>query len=195
MMNKALKHNWYWLLIGAVVATSLVCVGIGIRTNPTKKEKILFYISALEVNTSTLVKESKKAANDDIRLVRINHESVTSSENSRLFGLVYDSTDIYIYPESQLERTKPLSIKISEDNVKTLLPNAEGKEIKDECAIKIYDATTEEGCLKSIIDYRISDSQKENYYLSFFKSSLHIGELNNRSSDNALRIANYLLEL
>lgn len=194
-MNKAIKHNWYWFLIGAVVASTIVCGGIAIKASPTKKEKILFYISALEVNTSALVKESKEAANDDIRLVRINHESVTSSENSRLFGLVYDSTDIYIYPESQLERTTPLSAKISEDNVKTLLPNAEGKEIKEECAIKVYDATTDEGCLKSIIDYRINENQKENYYLSFFKSSLHIGALNNHSSDNALRIANYLLKL
>ena len=112
-MKKALEHNWYLFLISAVVASSIVCSGIAIKTSPTKKEKILFYISALDVNSSILVKESKNAANDDIRLVRINHESVTSSENSRLFGLVYDSTDIYIYPESQLERTTPLSIKIS----------------------------------------------------------------------------------
>ena len=194
-MNKTLRHNWYWFLIGTIAVSSIVCGGIAIKTSPTAKEKILFYISALEVDTSALVKESKEAANNDIRLVRINHESVASSENSRLFGLVYDSTDIYIYPESQLERTIPLSAKISEDNVKTFLPNAEEKEIKEECAIKVYDATTEEGCLKSIIDYRINENQKENYYLSFFKSSLHIGALNNHSSDNALRIANYLLKL
>ena len=194
-MKKALEHNWYLFLISAVVASSIVCSGIAIKTSPTKKEKILFYISALDVNSSILVKESKNAANDDLRLVRINHESVSSSENSRLFGLVYDSTDIYIYPESQLERTTPLSIKISEDDVETLLPNAASKEIKEQCAIKIYDATTEEGCLKDIIDYHISEKQKENYYLSFFKSSLHIGALNNCSSDSALKIANHLFSL
>ena len=189
-MNNIIKRNWHWFLIGVVATSALVCSGIAIRTSPTAKEKILFYISALSVDTSTLVKECKSVANDNIRQVRINHESVVASENSRLFGLVYDSTDIYIYPESQLERTIPLSANISEETINTSIPNAIGKELKNECAIKIYDADTEEGCLKSIIDYHTSDDKKENYYLSFFKSSQHIKE-----SNNALKIANYLLQL
>ena len=194
-MNKALEQNWHWFLIGAVVVSSIVCGGIAIKSSPTAKEKILFYISALEVDTSALVKESKAVADEDIRQVRINHESVLASENSRLFGMVYDSTDIYIYPESQLERTIPLSAHLDTTSIQTLIPNTGDKEITSECAIKIYDASTGEGCLKGIIDYHISDNENENYYLSFFKSSLHIGELNNRSSSSALKIANYLLEL
>lgn len=194
-MNSLLSRNWYFLLLGAVVATPIVCGGVAIRCNPTPSEKVLFYVSSLSVDTSKLVNESQSVSNEDIRQIRINHESVIASENSRMFGLVYDSTDIYIYPESQLERTTPLSVKLSEDNVKTLLPNAVSKEIKNECAIKIYDADSEEGCLKSIIDYHISDARKESYYLSFYKSSLHIGQLNNSQSNNALKIANHLLQL
>ena len=194
-MNSMISRNWYYLLLGAIVSTSIVCGGITIRCNPTASEKVLFYVSSLSVDTSKLVSESQNVSTEEIRQIRVNHETVIASENSRMFGLVYDSTDIYIYPESQLERTIPLSAKLSEDNVNTLLPNAINKELKNECAIKIYDASSEEGCLKSIIDYYISDARKENYYLSFYKSSLHIGELNNSQSNNALMIANHLLQL
>ena len=194
-MNSLVSRNWYYFLIGAIVSTSIVCGGIAIRCNPTSSEKVLFYISALNVDTSKLVNESQSVTSEDIRQIRINHENVIASENSRMFGLVYDSTDIYIYPESQLERTMPLSVKLSKDNVITLLPNAIDKEIKNECAIKIYDANSKQGCLKGIIDYHISEARKENYYLSFYKSSLHIGKLNNCVSNNALSIANHLLKL
>ena len=198
-MNKVIKNNWHWFLIGMVVTTALVSGGISIRCNPTKKEKILYYICASNVNTSTLVKESKKVTNDDIREVRINHESLKASKTSRLFGTVYDSTDIYIYPESQLERTIPLSKHFDEDTIKSLIPNIADKELyldnERYCAIKIYDATSGEGLLKNIIDYHISDDDAQNYYLSFYKSSIHIGKLNHSKSGNALKIVNHLLEL
>ena len=198
-MNKIIKNNWHWFLIGIVGTTALVCGGISIRCNPTKKEKILYYVCASSVNTSTLVKESKSVTDESIREVKINHESLKTSKTSRLFGTVYDSTDIYIYPESQLERTIPLSKHFYEDEITSLIPNVTGKELypdKDKyCAIKIYDATSGEGILKDIINYQISEEDSQNYYLSFYKSSIHIGKLNRSQSNNALKIVNHLLEL
>ena len=198
-MNNSLKRNWYWFLLGIIGASALVCGGIAIRTSPTTKEKILFYVSALKVDTSSLVKECKDVTDENIRQIRINHESVLASENSRLFGMVYDSTDIYIYPEFQLERTLPLSIHFNEETIDRFIPNALGKDLSaDEngyAAIKIYDCNSGEGILKSIIDYHIDDTNQQNYYLSFFKSSKHIGGLNSSSSNNAIKIVNHLLEL
>ena len=198
-MNKAIKNNWYWFVIGAFAITGVVCGGVAIRCNPTAKEKILYYVCAMDIDTSVLVKESKSVSSEDIRQIRVNHESVKSSENSRLFGMVYNSTDIYIYPESQLERTIPLCVGFNQDNINDLLPNASAKEKYEDngsyFAIKIYDSDSGEGALKDIIDYRISDEDKQDYYLSFPKTSKHIGLLNNCASDNALKIANHLLEL
>ena len=198
-MNKVIKSNWHWFLIGTLLTTGLVCGGIAIKCNPTAKEKILYYVCATSVNYSKIVSESKKVSSSEIREVRINQESLAVSQNSRLFGTVYDSTDIYIYPEVQLERTIPLSAHFSEEKLYSLIPNAEGKELyldgNKYCAIKVYDATTEEGVLKDYINYHISEENKQNYYLSFYKSSLHINGLNHSYSDNALKIVNRLLEL
>jgi len=198
-MIKRIKANWYWFLIGIMVTSVLVYIGISIRCKPTIRERIFYYIAASNVDTSTLVKESKSVCDEDIREIRINHENLKASSSSGLFGMVYSLTDIYIYPESQLERTIPLSTHFEKEEINNLLPNSEGKELYQDddkyCAIKIYDKNTEEGFLKEIIDYQISENEKEDYYLSFYRSSLHIGELNHQVSNNALKIVNHLLEL
>lgn len=200
-MNKVIKNNWHWFIIGAAVTSITTSVGISIRCSPSAKEKILYYICASKIEISKLVNETKGVCDPSIREIRVNHENFKESTESRLFGLVYDSTDIYIYPESQLGRTIPLSIHFDEGTIKSLIPNVAGKELyldTDEnkyCAIKVYDATSKEGVLKDLIDYHISDDNKQNYYLSFFKSSLHINGLRETYSSNALSIVNHLLEL
>lgn len=198
-MNKAIKDNWHYFLIGIAVTSTLVSIGISIRCKPSSGERIRYYICASNVDVSTLVKESKAACDETIREVKVNHENLEISKNSGLFGLVYDSSDIYIYPESQLERTIPLSAHFSKESIVLLVPNAEGKELyldgEQYCAIKVYDKNSEQGLLKDMIDYHINNDDKQDYYLSFYKSSLHIGELNSQQSNYSLKIVNHLLEL
>lgn len=192
-MKKLFRDNLHYFLIGIVLASLLVCFGISIKCKPKQSERIYYYICASSVDTSSLVKESKDASDEIIREVKVNHESLKQSENSRLFGMVYSLCDIYIYPESQLERTIPLSMHFAKDELISLIPNSTNKEmIYDEekcCAIKVYDAVNNTSYLTDFINFSLENSQ--NYYVSFYKSSLHIGQ----SSSSAAKIVNHLFDI
>jgi hypothetical protein len=197
-VNRSFKNNWHWFLIGAAITSLIVSIGVSIRCKPTSKERILYYICSSKVDTSALVKESKASSDDSIREIRINHESFNESSNSRLFGMVYSISDIFIYPESQLERTAPLSIHFAKEVFSSYVPNSTNKDFyfdkESYCAIKIYNSNTDEGLLNNLVDFK-SINPSEDYYLSLSKTSLHIGELNSCSSDNVLKVVNHLLEL
>ena len=58
--------------------------------------------------------------------------------------------------------------------------------------IKIYDKETKRGILNDVVVYDAED-ESEDYYLFFYKDSMHLGKLNSSVDDKAIQVINDLI--
>jgi len=199
-MNKkvALFLKPWPIYIFAIALTSfVVSMGISLKCKPTEREKIMVFAASGTIKVGDFVSESKSVTDDSIREIEVRHGYCNEDQTSIVFGQVYAYCDFYIFPESWVERIKPIALTFSESNIHEQIPNSASlpllKDGEDNIGLKIYDKDSKVGVMKSLITY--VEEKEEDYYIIFRNSSLHLSELNNSSSDNALKMVNKLLTL
>jgi len=194
--NKKVFKYWPIYLCSIAVVSFITCAGISIKCKPTEQEKVMLFAASGTINVSQLVKDAKSVTDDYIRDIEIQSGYANEDNTTRLLGMVYSFCDFYILPESWVKRIESITIKFSKTTINTEIPNSTNLTLLGEndtfYGIEIYNKTTKEGVMKSLISYQ-QERNEENYYILFRNSSLHIGNLNNKSSNNALKIVNQLI--
>jgi len=198
MVKKNFIKHWPLILAGVILTSFITCAGISIKCKPTEKEKVMVFAASGTIDVGTFVKECNSVKEEYIREIDVKHGYTNLDSTKTLFGMVYSYCDFYIFPESWTERIKPLALTFDEPTINSLIPNSTGLPLlndgENNYGIKIYDKVTGEGKMKSIIKYS-DEIDKENYYILFRKTSLHIKGFTDVFSDNALKMVNKILSL
>lgn len=192
-----LLTKWPIYLVGVIASSIVTCAGISIKCSPKLKESIYVFAPTYSFDVKSFVKTSLELT-DGIRQITVKHADPDSEEAIRTFGSYYSICDFYIMPESWLTRITPIALSFTDELIHSLLPNSSSYELYKEndtnLGIKIFDKNTNIGASTDIISYSSLNKEQEDYYLIFRQDSIHLGELNNSKSDNALRVVNNLLK-
>lgn len=191
--------KWPFFLLGVLVVSMVTSIGVATHCQPRNDERIYVFAPVYDCDTSAFVNECKKGADETIREVSIKHGIPGKDDTYRIFGAYYDSVDFYILPFSWVTKINSISAHYTKEKINELIPNSSDKALlhddKNFYGIKVYDAATDSGSMKSIFTYTAEGVEQEDYYLIFREASIHIKGLSKSGSDNALKIANHLLTI
>ena len=195
-----LLKRLYILFISAILTSVVFVILINVKTNPSKTERISFFIGASDCNTSSLKKEIVKNKPNKIKQINLNFNYVNSSTFSYVYNTVKSEMDFYILPYSFIKDGSD-SFYLNFANIKTsyineyLKSNLDFYEYNgDFKAIKVYDNEKEVGFASNFITY-VNDNYHDDYYLLCNYKSPNIGELNNSKTSFALDIIKTLINL
>lgn len=204
MKNKVsnLFKHWYLYLLGIGASIGLLFYVVGIRTKPGDTERIYYYVCSYGVNGNKLKEETEKVKTNEIREVMINFRDWNNEDDSyKLLSMVYDYFDIFIYPETMLKNFVNIAIYYSKEEINEYIPNSKNyplafDESKNQYyGIKIYDKETDKGICSDLFTFK-NDNKKQDFYISFAKTSYHNGKLKDScTSSNNFKVVDHLLGL
>ena len=147
-------------------------------TDAVPAKKVTVLVDTPAVDEVALAKKLKEDLPEGLRTVKVYPLSYMDFS----FGMS-DEGDIYILPESSMEKSVELLCPIEGSDGYVYDGNVYG--------LLIHEAGADTLCASDYITF----AADENYYLCFTKSSLHLGELNGSRDGAALEIAEKILAL
>lgn len=195
--NKIVK-NWPVFLFLIALTSGLFCYLTSQKTKPTRSEKIVGYVSALEVNNKEIVSSINQVKSDVIRKVEIKSNDVTKSDSVRYFDAISTSVDFYIIPETYMNVSYKRAIKYTIEEINEVIPYSVETTLYayegNNYGIKIYDKETKVGKLTNFITYN-NETFNENYYLVLSNSAKLIDMNKENDHGEVIKSINYLLSL
>ncbi|MBR6006230.1 MAG: hypothetical protein IK064_01235 [Clostridia bacterium] len=187
---KKILSNIHRYVLWALVSVFLWGWIFTLTSDTVRAKKVEVYSHTVSVDTAELSALLSEELPDGIRMVRAHNFDYTLFDNS-----ILSAADILILSESEIA-----------DYTASLCPIPSGENGFDFTGayekdgsvygLLIYDAAADRGAANACIDYVSPDSaDKQDFYLCFMNSSVHIGTLNDSPDDAALTVAKKLLSM
>lgn len=201
MRSKMKKYlsKWYLYLIAIVISVVVFCLSITIKTNPSKLEKVNFFLGTYDALTSDLDKELESQSSDDIKQINITFSFYGSSSFEYVYETTRSEMDFYILPLSFLNSNESRYVYFADLN-EAYLNEYFGTELSylhydaTTVGIKVYDHLTKEGYFKDYVTYATGSSE-EDFYLFYNRQSQNLGNINESKTDHALCVSKILFNL
>ena len=196
---KIYLNKWYLYLLVTVISVVGFCLAVTFKTNPSKTEKVNFFLGTYDAKASKLDEKLESMKLSSIKQINITFSYYGSSSFSYVFQTTREEMDFYILPISFVNGDENLANHFSIldtnylDNYFNLTLNYLSLKEKTR-GIKIYDHESKQGFFKDYVTYE-SDTNEEDFYIFFNYKSPNFDKINNGQTSHALYIIKLMLNL
>lgn len=184
-------HIYMLWILASLLLWGFILVNI---TTPSQDKRVTIFINSYACETERIEEKLNENKPSNLRKIFVHEFTYASFASNSI-----EDGDIYIIKESEYTKYSPDFIALNNDFVSShstydYYSDSNGTDF----GIKVYDKTTHKGIFKDYIQYTYPEDgvyEEENYFLFFNKKSIHIGNLNDSSSNSAITIVEQMLDM